>query len=179
MKKLTLIILSLLFISMYGCAKRQTQYDSYQHDSYKAPEKPKYEVSMKKDDFKKITTFTGNIIYEGANLHLRGWKETLNPNVDALIQIYVSSSYFNKWRSFEIAYDSNGTKFEIDRIGHDINSCNRNGCWFEEDIGITITKQYLEGHQNKEMKFQVSGTGGEIVITIPAEYTRKFLDAVK
>ena len=143
MKKLILIILSLLLISMYGCAKRQTQtsFDSSSTSRVVEKPKPKYaEVTVVRDDFQKKTTFTGNSVdgqsVDGLsadglsmNILLSGSKVDTYPNVDAVVQIYVSSHYKSKdWRSYETAYDSDGTRYETVHISHDASSCSERGC---------------------------------------------------
>jgi len=190
MKKLIVIILSLLLISMYGCAKRQTQtsFDSSDSSTSTAAEKPKpkYEMTVERDDFQKKTTFTGNRIKSGDNdIFLRGWKVDSLPNADATVQIYAATQYLDLgagWSLYEVAYDSDGTRFEIVQIRQDVSREQGIGRYYRtlhEDIGITVTKQYLESHKDKELKFQISGKGGKTILYIPAEYTRKFLDAIK
>lgn len=190
MKKLILIILSLLLISMYGCAKRQTQtsFNSSGNSTSTAVEKPKpkYEVTVERDDFQKKTTFTGNSIKSGDNdIFLRGWKVDSLPNADATVQIYAALPYLDfgtGWHSYEVAYDPDGARFETVQIRQDVSREVGIGRFYRtlhEDIGITVTKQYLESHKDKELKFQISGKGGKTILFIPAEYTRKFLDAIK
>jgi hypothetical protein len=136
-------------------------------------------VQIKRDDFKKVTNYTGPEIRSegGGTVNLRAWK------TDALgvinFQVYGVDFYSGEWKFHNSAYDSNGTRMDFVSIARDVGSCGRYSCSHYEHFGLNVTRDYLEKASKTGMHFKVSGRAGEAIFFIPGGYIDGFLTAVK
>ncbi|KAF0155031.1 MAG: hypothetical protein FD159_2366 [Syntrophaceae bacterium] len=136
-------------------------------------------ISIEHDDFKKITSYTGpNIGEKPDRLLIRAWKSDATGNID--YQIYVMDSYFYAWRFYDSAYDSNGNSLKATLISRNFYYDFAKIGIYEEDLGLEITREYLEKNQENGISFQISGKAGKKeVFTIPPAYIKAFLSVVK
>jgi hypothetical protein len=58
-------------------------------------------------------------------------------------------------------------------IGSDVD-CSGYGCTYYEDVGVAVTRAYLEAHHSSGVSLEVSGAGGEVVVRVPAGYVAGF-----
>lgn len=132
--------------------------------------------SVEHDDFKKGTRIRGPNATSsvGDSVLIRGWKVDKDQHID--FQIYVAIYYIGKWRYFDSAYDSDGTRFEVTVISRDVHSCGVPGCSHTEHLGLRLPQTYLEQHRESGITFQVSGKLGDVVYTIPGPYVQAALN---
>jgi hypothetical protein len=194
MKNLIIITITSLFL-VSGCAPKK-EVIQYNQESERVlnlikqveeKNKIKNKITTERDDFQKYTTFTGMPVeQESDNVRilpfLRAWKYDSSKNVTA--QIYVSFSYYtvNNVFLYKVTRDLEGNMLETIHIDSDVKQRNCSeylGCLVVESVGIMVDTAYLERYKDKEIKLQVSGKGGKTVFTIPADYTKAFLDAIK
>jgi len=135
-------------------------------------------VSVKLDDFKKIVNYTGPNVAEmnASRLLLRAWKTEKSQSTS--YQIYVSHAFFNDWRFYDSAYDSNGERLDTSKIDRNVSMCDRYGCMYTETVGLNITREYLEKNKVTGIKFKVSGSKGEAIFFLSGAYVQGFLSIV-
>lgn len=142
----------------------------------------KYPVKQEYDDFRKLTKYTGSNLGSGySSLFLRAWK---NNSVDKNVtyQIYVSHAHEGDWAFYNSAYDSDGKEFsDVTKIDTDA-SCHSSrrevNCTLWEDIGIGVSRRYLEEHIDNGILFKLYGKGGDVQFSISSGYIEDFLYAV-
>jgi hypothetical protein len=129
------------------------------------------------DEYKKITNFTGANASQYNNLFLRGWRNDRTKNTE--FQVYATSFYSGQWRFYREAYDSDGNRLDFVSIDRKVASCSGgSGCYYEETIGLNVSRKYLEDHKATGIRFKVSGKAGEFTEFLPAAYVKGFLDSV-
>jgi hypothetical protein len=135
-------------------------------------------IQAKYDEFKKLTNYTGPNVASGSDaVFLRAAK--LDSGL-ITIQIYVSDYYEGEWRFYNSAWDSDGNRLNVTLISRKVGSCGRyGGCSHYEDVGINITREYLEARRASGIRFKLSGRGGDEIFALPGPYISAFLDAVK
>jgi hypothetical protein len=137
-------------------------------------------IEIKRDEFKKITNFTGPNATAGygdlAIIH--AWKYDTTGDMD--YQIYIRDLYDQgTWRNYFTAFDSNGKQLKIRQISRDVLSCSRSYCSFWEHIGIDVTREYLEQHRNSGIRLKLSGQVGEEIFYFPGAYIEAILSVAK
>jgi hypothetical protein len=153
-------------------------------DQYHASRDPGWvaeRTSVEKDDFKKLVTVvspTVRGVMDGGqyDVFLRGWKDlkSRTRTTSDGFQIYVATVHGGRWHRYSSAWDSGGSQLETRSLGNDVD-CSRYGCSYSEDIGIDVTRAYLEAHRGSGLSLKVSGSGGEAVVRVPAGYVAGFL----
>ncbi|MDO8723949.1 MAG: hypothetical protein Q7J31_17230 [Syntrophales bacterium] len=136
-------------------------------------------ISVEHDDFKKITSYTGpNVGEKPDRLFIRAWKSDATGSID--YQIYVMDSYFYAWRFYDSAYDSNGNSLKTTLISRKFYHDFAKVGIYEEDLGLEVTREYLEKNQESGIRFQISGKAGKKeVFSIPPAYIKAFLSVAK
>lgn len=138
------------------------------------PQAAASETRISHDEFKKITTFLGANASEYNTLRLRAWKQDSDNSVN--YQIYLTSFYNVQWRFYNEAYDSKGSKLDFVSIDRKVSSCSGSGgCYYEETVGLNVTRKYLEENQDTGIRYKISGKAGEAVGFLPAAYIKGFL----
>lgn len=183
------IFLLCLFVS--GCAssssssERQTLFQKRQeHIAQKQadlnnPDKVKNSVVVRRDDFKKVVSYIGpNGLEPPREIRLIAFRDERTQHI--LYQVYLGNRYYGDWHFYEEAYDSEGNKLELIKISRTVNSCKDKfyGCSFSENVGVNLSKDYLEKHINAGLHIKVSGTGGHAILKISGGYVKGFLSAV-
>lgn len=135
-------------------------------------------ISIKRDDFKKITNFVGPDAVENSpdRVFIRASK---SDDGRVIYQIYVMDYYSGDWRFYDSAYDSNGNRLDTTLISRKVDSCDRYGCSHEEHIGLNVTRTYLEENKEGGIRLKISGKAGEEVFSIPSGYIKAFLSVAK
>ena len=135
-------------------------------------------ISVKRDDFKKITNYTGpNAASFSDALFIRAVKTDAG---SMTYQIYVMHTYSGEWRFYNSTYDSKGTPLDTTLISRDVITCAGSyGCTHQEHLGLNVSREYLEQNQQLGIRFKVSGRAGEEVFFIPPAYIRAFLAVAK
>lgn len=172
MNGLVLIAILLIEIIFSGCASPTRALELRDSSS-------KIRISSKYDEFKKITTFSGEDTSGSKSQHLSLRAIKADGTNQVLYQVYAMSSYTDQWRFYESAWDTNGTSLELIKISRQVGNCNRYDCGHMEHIGINVSRAYLERASSSEFRFKLSGRGGEDIFTMPGFYIKDFLDAVK
>ncbi len=138
-------------------------------------------VDIERDDFKKMTKFTGPEIQDGSATRkflIRAWKYESPPVLR--YQIYMTNIYLGKtWNFYSLAYDRDGKIFELTSIKREP-SC-RTGlsdCLFTEIVGVSVDRAYLEKYMSSGMEFKISGRGGDAVFSMPGPYVEGILKAI-
>lgn len=137
-------------------------------------------ISIKRDDFKKLTEFLGpNLarypLVEG--LYIRAWRPDTSNSIT--YQIYINNYYFDKhWHFYDSAWDSAGTKLKAISVDRSVERCFDDGCARNEHIGIVVDRNYLDARVETGEKIQISGKAGSSVFNIPSGYIRGFLNRV-
>ena len=133
-------------------------------------------ISIKRDEFKKVTNYTGP---DAANfpdsVFIRAWKPD---NGRISYQIYVRDQYEGDWRYYDSAHDANGNRLVTTLIDREVLTCHR-GCTLWEHLGINVSREYLEKQQHQGIRFKISGKAGEEIFFIPPAYIKAFLAVVK
>lgn len=181
MKRL-LVVLSML-ITMTGC------------EMYTPPPKPppvdtsnpaqvRANITVERDNFKKMTTYEGPDITSPpprnrSTVFIRAWKME-NPH-HTEYQVYASSITEGSWKHYSSANDSKGNNFKVTRVQSKVLDCRSyGGCTHQEDVGISVTKEYLEAAvKSGGMHFQIAGTAGKEEFRIPGGYIQGFLATVQ
>lgn len=132
-------------------------------------------TQIKRDEYKKMTNFTGANAVKYGTLFIRAWRDDKTNKTD--FQIYADSYYSGGWRFYQEAYDSDGNRMDFVSIDRKVVSC-RGGCSYEETVGMSVTRKYLEDHQDTGIRFKVSGKAGEFTGELPAAYVKGLLMSV-
>jgi hypothetical protein len=148
------------------------------------PTETQSRVKIENDDFQKITNYRGPAVQRLDQGHydrvfIRAWKS--QKDSDTLYQIYASDTYSDfytgGWKYLSEAYDSDGKKLDLTKIDKDV-SCSKYGCKHTEDIALNVSRKYLEQHEVSGISFQISGTAGKEVFSLPGGYIKGFLAVV-
>lgn len=132
-------------------------------------------INVQRDDFKKVTNFRGPNVAQNRddNVFLRAWRPDSTGKVD--FQIYVSDYYGGGWRFYNTAYDDGGNRLDTTTISRNVIYCSYGSCTYREDLGLNVSRAYLEKKQDSGLTFQVSGQAGNQVFFIPGGYIKAFL----
>ena len=134
-------------------------------------------TTEKRDNFQKSTSLQGpdlsNVRYK--SLFLRATKFDAGSSI---YQVYVRDQYAGQWRFYNSAYDIDGNKLEFTSIKREVGSC-RGGCDYYEDMGVSVTREYLEQRKDRGLKIKISGSAGEVVVELPPGYIQGFLEVSK
>lgn len=142
-----------------------------------APQEPT--VTTTRDEFRKITQYRSSDVMgrSSDSLFIRAWRGDAQP---VTYQIYVADYYSGDWRFYTSAYDLDGHRYDTTQIGRDVGYCSRyGGCSKTETMGLNVTRAYLEQFRNRDLTFKLIGKAGEQIFTLPAAFTRKFLEVVQ
>ena len=134
-------------------------------------------VTVKRDDFRKSTYYTGPIASSYPDEVLIRAEKTDLGRVS--YQIYVRNTYRGDWRLYNSVYDSNGTNLNMTVISREVMTCGSSNCYLREQFSIDVTQKYLEDNQFDGIRFKAIGKTGEQIFFIPSEYIRAFLWAVR
>jgi hypothetical protein len=141
-----------------------------------APTEVRATVKIERDDFKKMTRYTGSDLSSSSDAVLiRAWK---NDGATMVYQIYVADFYSGPWRFYTQGFDSDGKRYATTLIDREVRSCTRYGCSHVETIGLNVDRKYLEGKRVTGVTLKLSGRAGEEVFYIPPLYLSTFLDQV-
>lgn len=135
-------------------------------------------VRTSRDEFKKMTRYTGPDIAAGSSdtLFLRAWR---HDGQAPSYQIYVADYYVGEWRFYTSANDSNGTRMDVTLIDRKVGSCSRyGGCSHFEHMALNVSREYLEAAVTTGISFQLSGKAGEQVFNVPPMHVAGFLASV-
>lgn len=142
-------------------------------------------ITVSRDEYKKITVYRAPVFKSVRNqglsqhigyVHLQAAKQDSTGLV--IYGIHVRDTHFQKtWCHLNTAYDINGNRLEVQRMGSDVN-CMSATCLFMEDVLVLVSRDYLEQHQNTGIKFQVSGSNGGENYTVSPAYIKAFLAKV-
>lgn len=168
------------FVFVAGCAGPQINWaDSNQISA---------SVTSTRDDFKKRIEFNGPH-YDGAKrvesdgmflfakVFLRAYK--FDKEKELTYQIYTYETYYNDWRFYNQAYDSDGKKLDFVPITQKVGSCGPGRCSKDEHVAINVTKDYLIAHQVGGISFKVFGKADERVWFLPGNYIQAFLSVAQ
>lgn len=164
------------------------------------PEAVTAAISVRRDEFEKLTEYIGPnaVPYSLAQwfwpdkVLIRAWKGdalealkvALKDDPDAkdlkstIYQIYVEDSFVGDWRFYNSAYDANGNRLNTTLISRDV-GCRGSSCQYVEQLGLEITREYLEKNKETGIRFKISGKFGENIFFIPSGYIKAFLSVVK
>lgn len=160
-----------LILSVVACAPITPQVDVNNQQAVSDA------ITTEYDEFRKITSFKApEIIQTDRNrLLLRAFKEDSG---NTIYQIY-TANMSNGWVFYNSVYDSDGNKLNFTKISSQVVSCVGGGrCLVREDIGVNISRDYLEKHQSTGIRFKASGRNGESIYFIPGAYIRAFLSKI-
>ena len=171
------MFLVLFCVSIAGCA---------QSINWNDPLAIANKVEIRKDDFKKVTSFIGpNCALDEPSdtLMLRAFKGREN---SIEYQIYVADEYLYEiirggsgWRYYSSAHDSDGNSLGVTVIARQVDWCGSYKCSYVEILGLGVTREYLEERKARGITFKISGKNGEEVFSIPATYVQAFLSVAK
>lgn len=133
-------------------------------------------IRVERDEFKKITRYTGPNASDYPNVVFI--RATKPDNEGISYQIYVRDQYDGGWRYYNSAYDSNGTRLDTTVIDREVLTC-KGHCVYWEHLGLNVSRDYLEKNQQRGIRFKISGKGGEEVYFVPSAYISAVLSAVK
>lgn len=128
-----------------------------------------------RDDFKKLVNFKGPNLFQdgGRALFLRATK--FDKSSELTVQLYFRDQYDGEWRFYNSAYDIDGNKLDFLSIDRKVDTCGKFGCRHFEDVGITVTRDYLDSRRDRGIKLKVSGRAGEAIVDLPPGYIQGFL----
>jgi len=135
------------------------------------------------DPHEDIVTVKGPIIYVQNNIFgptyfLRAWGSRGSSGSVNLTscQLYVHAT-FDDWAFLDRAY-SQGTSYDVTQIDSKVGSCSSyGGCSVSEDIGVNLPiAECKERGESSGFDVKVSGSGGSLVVDVPASYFRVVID---
>lgn len=161
-----------IVISLQGCASPQRAWEARKYD-------PRVKITALHDEFKKITIYSTEDL-SGSKLQYLGLRAIKSDGTNlTAYQIYAVSSYSGAWRFYESAFDSNGIALAMTKIARKVNDCGRYDCYFSEHIGIVVSRAYLEkASLLSEIRFKLSGTGGDDIFNLQGIYIKEFLESI-
>lgn len=145
-------------------------------------------ITTTRDDFKKRTEYVGPH-YDGAKkvesdgmflfakVFLRAYNYDKTPGLT--YQIYTYETYYNDWRFYNQAYDSDGKKLDFVPVTQKVGSCGTARCSKDEHVAINVTKDYLIAHQDTGLSFKIFGKADEREWSLPGSYIKAFLSVAK
>ncbi len=172
----TVIILCLCY-SLSGCASPSINAND--------PQEVSRHIKVQQDEYMKSTSYTGPNCADDQTNHIvliRAWKTR-----DEIVtyQIYLSDMYTyarlqggTGWKFYSLAHDIDGNSLPTATISRHVNWCGRYTCQYQEIVGVTITRKYLEDRSDRGLSIKISGTGGQGIATVPAAYVQAFIDNV-
>lgn len=186
MKKIFLALGSTLLLASCAYDRPPVPYVKPEVIEFYNFDKPRNEVDIEYDEFRRVTTYRGSSIqiYDTKTniedrFFLRAFKSNATSSSSNIsYQIYVVDTYEGKWRRHQEAYDSRGEELAITQIDRDVN-CGRVRCIYTETVGVKVTLDYLVEHIKEGIRFQISGPGGKEAFFLPGEYIENFLKAVE
>ncbi len=172
--KLKLLLLATLSVVLSGCFAPPPAVPVI---NWNNPIETKNRVQVEKDDFKKSIEYIGpQFASIDSAINIRTLK--LLKNNEVYFQIYIATEYrADTWRNYHTAYSQDGEVLKFNKISKNV-KCDKYGCYFYEDTGILITKEYLEKYIDKDFNFKLSGKSGDGIYSIPAGYIKGFLSAI-
>lgn len=140
------------------------------------------------DPYEDVVKVVGPMIYAENNIlgHtylLRMWGSRTESGVVSLTscQLYVHAS-FDDWAFLDRAY-SQGKSYQVVKIDSEVAFCSGasyGGCTVFEDVGVTLSVSECKRRgQDSGFSVKVAGTGGSVVLDVPAAYFQGVMDATK
>lgn len=141
-------------------------------------ESVKVRTTSTRDDFKKLFNFKGPNLFQNGprSLFLRATR--FDKSAELFIQLYFRDQYDGEWRFYDSAYDIEGNKLDFVSIDRKVDTCAKYGCSHFEDVGITLTRDYLDSRRETGTRLKVSGRAGEAIVVLPPGYIQGFLQAL-
>ncbi len=145
-------------------------------------------VSIDNDNFKKMVTYTGPILSMDGAKDRKDWKGKSEIGLVALLlnkheltnqniyNIIVDMSYLGAWRNYETAYDSEGNIFSVQLDRRLVDSSSKLYPLRTETVLLSVTRQYLEAHQDTGVRFQVRNRGERPVKDIYGNYVNLYFE---
>jgi hypothetical protein len=133
-------------------------------------------TKVENDVHQGVTRVVGPLIFADNNILgntylVRGWVDEANSGVKNSVQIYVSAK-FDHWAFLDSAY-SYGDQLNTTVIDRDVN-CGRYSCTHTETVGVDLRLNQLERVAKDGFSFKVRGSGGSVIMSIPAAYFAGF-----
>lgn len=131
------------------------------------------EVTVNRDDFKKISLFYGPSAESNSNwFYLRSAQAYSGQVLTRQLVVRISGY---GWSFFNTAYDSSGQQLDTTVLEREVISCTTHSCWNRETVAINLPSGYLQSHATVGMHFQVSGRKGETTVKVEPGYIQGFL----
>jgi hypothetical protein len=173
------LLLALICLPPAGCAVPSPSTSTYSTPA--APSPPS--VTVKQDDFQKVTTWDGPNCAPNALslLFLRAVHVDRENAPPTSYLIYVSHGYTDSaWHSYNQAFDSEGHPLSMRDVKHYVGNCSvyADSCSYADDFVLEVDKAYLIQHQGNGIRFQLSGKHGSVEFAMPASCISAFLAQV-
>lgn len=139
----------------------------------------KTRVESRYDQFRKVTTIVGpdiGIAFLGKSLLIRAEKSDRDGSI--AFQIYIRDRYSGQWRFYSAAYDDSGMEIDLTALSRRVDSCQQSTCFYIEDVGLNVSKRYLEEKRYSGVRFKILGNYGEEILEIGSPYIRAILSSV-
>jgi hypothetical protein len=136
-------------------------------------------VHVQRDEFRKVTVFTGPSALDELDLVLlRAFR---SDGGSTSIEIYLRWQYEDsRFHGYRSALDSNGNQLSVRNISQNVVTCKAAwACVYAENVAVNVTRAYLENNRQTGIRFKLIGDGGESVFSLPPAYIAGFLAAVK
>lgn len=188
-RKILAFFIPVILSAISGCASHtkpiaQPPQKAWWHDS----EQVKNRVSITTDEFSKKSTYYGEA-YGDDNFggFVSGYVDVLliragtdkNSKIPIWYQVYIEA-VATDFRNFTSAIDADGESMEVVSIGRERGGCfagKNYGC-SHELLGVTVSKEYLEKHTARGLRFKLFGQNGNQVVNISAQSIEGFLMAL-
>jgi len=189
MKKITLpsVLTPITIITLTGCISISTErFDAFSED----PNSIAAKIIVERDDFRKLTTFTGPTCMECLREStIPGWLRSQtylfltaskSDSVNLMFYAIVIHIIYwdDDWRFYDSAYDKDGEKLRVKEISRKVIGCSSINCTFRENLCLLISRKYLEDHKASGITFKLYGSGDEATFFVPPAYVQTFLSAV-
>lgn len=138
------------------------------------------QIEVQHDEFRKTRTTVGADAQPGfSRLFLRHIESQQGPAPTAVTQLYIAAKYSGRWHFYSDASDIHGTRLPVTLIDRTVDGCSRyGGCSYTEDVGITLTTDYLRQHLASGIDVRLYGKGGDQTFHVPGPYIEAFLTAI-
>ena len=179
MKTLNSVCLLSVLALIVGCVPPQNKYSPHTFKTPSTRQAVYGKTTVTSDPYNKSSwikspAYTSNYIAGSGKLQSSKLRAYVKNKEVVHYQFYASDSDKNRWRFFDSAYDSQGTKLKFHRIDREVSK----GAWTNEIFAIDLSREYLEGALSAGLNIKVYGKRNNQIFRLPGLYIAGFLDKV-
>lgn len=162
-----------------GCVAPEPRATSRQKIHWDDVRSVTHAIRVQRDHLDKTTLIIGPSVTTGIldTIMLRARKPDTGGEIH--YQVYLTDYYHGDWHLYDKASDLQGNLLKITLNSRDVSSCAYITCSHYEQLGLDVSREYLEKNRENGLEIVISGPGGKENFSISPAYIQAFLSVAK